>query len=41
MRRADRTGGSCLHGMERTHEEGLYNTFELIKGFIGADGETK
>lgn len=34
-------GVHASHGMERTHEEGLHNTFELIKGFIGADGETK
>lgn len=30
-------GVHASHGMERTHEEGLHNTFELIKGFIGVD----
>lgn len=32
-------GVHASHGMERTHEEGLHNTFELIKGFLGIDGE--
>lgn len=28
-------GVHASHGMERTHEQGLLNTLELIKGFVG------
>lgn len=30
-------GVHASHGMERTHEKGLWNTLELVKGFVGLE----